>query len=534
MRALAWVIIAACLLVRVPSLVEPAGADQDLYAYVGQTILRGGLPYVDAWDQKPPAIHYTYAAMYALWPSPAVVAATDLLVAAMVALALVAIGRRLGPPGAGHAAAIAFLLLGNPAFTRLGGIRVRSQGETFIALAVALAVLAAIRWRQDAPARGRSGQHGPPAWFWLALAGALVGVAAAFKYNALVYGLPVLAAAAWSADGPWRPGTRAPRPGTVAVVVAGALAPLALTAAWFAAHGALGELHLATVLYNLEYSGETYDGPLAFVRYLLAFPVGHARIDGLWFVGGLGTAVSLVAAVRDRRHALAPVWVATACLSIAINGSRGLPQYFVQAHPALALAAGMAGAWAWPRLGRPLVRVAVALAIAWAVGRVASFGKVVDYARHDLAYWRSAMPGTEHLARFGARDSGDKFSALAVRELATYVSNHTQTTDRVLVFGFSPGALLQAGRSSASRFFWSRPVIVGFEEGRPGFGASGLLDECRRVRPSLVVLQRRDWDPDTVDSATFFMSQAALKTWLEANHVPAGELGNYLLWKRTR
>jgi hypothetical protein len=49
-----------------------------------------------------------------------------------------------------------------------------------------------------------------------------------------------------------------------------------------------------------------------------------------------------------------------------------------------------------------------------------------------------------------------------------------------------------------------------------------------------VVLQRRDWDPDTVDSATFFMSQAALKTWLEANHVPAGELGNYLLWKRTR
>ena len=46
------------------------------------------------------------------------------------------------------------------------------------------------------------------------------------------------------------------------------------------------------------------------------------------------------------------VWVAAACLSIAINGSRGLPQYFVQANPALALAAGWGGMLAWTLAAR--------------------------------------------------------------------------------------------------------------------------------------------------------------------------------------
>ena len=56
---------AALLLLRLPSLVQPMGADQSLYAYVGDRIRAGGLPYRDAWDQKPPAIHFLYAGLRA-------------------------------------------------------------------------------------------------------------------------------------------------------------------------------------------------------------------------------------------------------------------------------------------------------------------------------------------------------------------------------------------------------------------------------------------------------------------------------------
>src|SRR4029453_14205831 len=93
----------------------------------------------------------------------------------------------------------------------------------------------------------------------------------------------------------------------------------------------------------LRYSGETYTGPLPFVTYLLTFPVQHARVDALWLLGGAGCAVLLVAAAKDRERLVVPSWGAAACLVIAVNGSRGLPQYFVQALPPLALAAAWGG-----------------------------------------------------------------------------------------------------------------------------------------------------------------------------------------------
>ena len=48
------------------------------------------------------------------------------------------------------------------------------------------------------------------------------------------------------------------------------------------------DLYQATIAYNVQYSGETYAGPLDMARYLVRFPIEHARVDALWFLGGLG------------------------------------------------------------------------------------------------------------------------------------------------------------------------------------------------------------------------------------------------------
>ena len=133
----------ACVLlaVRLPSLVQPMGADQGLYAYAGERLLAGGLPYRDAWDQKPPAIHVTYAFMRAVLPRDGAVPAADLLIAAIVALLLWRLGAAIGEARVGQWAAMVFLLLSNPAFARLGGVSVRAQCETFIAVVVTQDVL---------------------------------------------------------------------------------------------------------------------------------------------------------------------------------------------------------------------------------------------------------------------------------------------------------------------------------------------------------------------------------------------------------
>src|SRR5579871_2607525 len=88
-------LVAALIIVRLPSLVQPMGPDQGLYAYVGERILHGELPYRDAFDQKPPGIHYVYAGLRALSSRDAVVPAADLAAAILCAALLWVIGARI-------------------------------------------------------------------------------------------------------------------------------------------------------------------------------------------------------------------------------------------------------------------------------------------------------------------------------------------------------------------------------------------------------------------------------------------------------
>ena len=165
------------LVVRLPSLVQPAGGDQGLYTYAAQRILAGDVMYRDVWDQKPPGIALIYAPLLTIWPGEAVVPGADLAAAAAVAILLVALGRRRDSPAVGFGAAAVFLLFGDPYLQRLSGIYVRGQCEPFIALAVtASLVLLAHRTRRP-----------------LHLIGAGVGLAVAFwlKYNAAAYALPI-------------------------------------------------------------------------------------------------------------------------------------------------------------------------------------------------------------------------------------------------------------------------------------------------------------------------------------------------------
>jgi hypothetical protein len=241
---LALALALALLLIRLPSLAQPMGADQSLYAYVGERIREGGLPYRDAWDQKPPAIHFLYAAMRTIWADDGVVAAADLAAAATVAWLLFKVGGALGPPGTGVVAGLLFLLLSNPAFTRLGGIRLRSQCETFIAVAVTAAFLfLAARRASKSGARGQ-----------VTAAGVLFGIAFTLKYNAAVFALAG-AIALWL----WKRFTI----GNLLRLVGGFLIPAAALPLVFAIGGALRPLYDATIQYNIQYSGETYTSALA-------------------------------------------------------------------------------------------------------------------------------------------------------------------------------------------------------------------------------------------------------------------------------
>lgn len=524
-----WVLaILALLALRAPAWVAPVGSDQYLYLYVADRLLEGGVPYVDAWDQKPPAVFFVYGLLRSVWPGSSVVALADMAAAAAMAWALIALGRQTIDRQAGWIAAGLALLFGHPSISRLSGVYIRGQCEAFIAPALTWSLVLLTR-----PNRER--RH-------VVLAGVLFGLAFWLKYNALAYAAPLwLAILLWPGCATDRSRTRIE---VAALGLAGFLIPSAAVLVYFGAHGALLDLWLATIDYNLQYSRETYRTGLGgALAYIVTMPIAHARVDFLWFLGLAGgalfAAATAVSASSDRRVVmLAATWMAAAVLSIAVNGARDLPQYFVQAVPAFAFAAA-AGSAAALRAGSAWAAgfAAVALLGLWKVGvdapslagfRWGGVPQLVENVRFDARYLTGAVDTRTYLARF---KGVQKYDALATYDLTALVERTTDPSDRILVFGFAPGVYVESHRKSASRFFWSRPVIVEFAADRPGFGSAGLAADLERHRPALVALQKKDWTDDE-QSADFFLTSPVLRDWLASNYTFHADDGVFSVWRR--
>ena len=532
-NALAWT-LAMLLLVaaRVPAIAQPAGNDQHLYLYTGQRVFEGQVPYVDAWDQKPPGIFFLYGALWQIWPRESVVAIADLGAAAITAWLLVTLGRRTGDVSAGRLAAVVYLAGSHPSLSRLSGVYVRGQSEVFIAMFVTAALV-----QCAAPLRTRAR---------LIAAGACLGAAFVIKYNAAAYGMAtVVALLAWRGRSAGAGGTadgRPPMPMSKQLgwVAAGGAAICLSVLAYFAAHGALEALRLATIDYNVRYSRETYaGGALGAVKYFVTLPIGRMRVDPLWYLGGIGALAMLLCRAPRDRVLVGVAWLASTVASIMINGARDLPQYFVQAGPALAMAAAW-GFAALPQSAR--VRAVVATAViavgAWKVGLEApSFAGVRLFGapqlaaniRDDVESLSGRIDRHTYLTRF---TGGQKYDAAAVDDLARQVRETTRPDDRIFVFGFAPGVYVNGNRRSASRFFWSRPVILEFAADHPGYGTPGLLADLRAATPAIVALQKQDWFPDVANSRDFFLASDPLRSWLDEGYVLDRETPVFLVYRR--
>lgn len=528
----AWALVIVLLLgLRVPAFARPTGGDQGLYTYIAQRVMHGGVPYRDAFEQKPPAIFLIYGVGQLVWRQPSVSAFVDLIASALGAWLLWRLGRRMFGGRVGEGAALLYVLLADPGIQRLGGMNVRGQCEVFIGVAVLAAMVLAL----DAGARtGR-----------LIAAGLWVGIAVWLKYNAIVYGLPVALAAALGGSNrfEWR---RLIAAGTW--IAGGIAAVSAVFLLYFAVTSGLTDLWIDTILYNLRYSGETYASALQAFGYIVMMPIERGHVSGLWYLGLLGLGLLVALRTQWRWTIVTGVWIAVAIVSIALNGKRGgtgLPQYFLQALPALALAGagGLAAAWR-ARQTRPALAVVAALGIiagAWRVGdegdwtRPRLFGvpQAIENLALDLRYLRGTMTRDQYLARFDRGDGG-KLSPQSVEHLADRIAA-TPSSDTSLVFGFSAGSVLsRAERVSASRLFWSRVVVLEFAADRPGYGSRAFFDDVQRSRPAIVALQKHDWGlaetiPDSID---FFLNHPQLRPWLDAHYVPDYEDGAYAVWRR--
>ena len=153
--------------------------------------------------------------------------------------------------------------------------------------------------------------------------------------------------------------------------------------------------------------------------------------------------------------------------------------------------------------------------------------------------WKCGINGCRRMADRARVRRGNGGGALAHRLL---VSRHRSWSNRRYIatqvgLGAASAALfltswrylpiagalqVASGFGRLGRFmqFIPRPVIAGFNEGRPGYGTEGLLSDLNLNRPAIIALQQRDWAPDVADSASFFMSTPSLAGCIPSRFAP--------------
>lgn len=523
-----WPLIIAgvvVLILGIPMLLFPFGPDQGIFAYIAHTILHGGFPYVDAWDQKPPAIYLLYA-IALNFPGALMrnVRLFDLFMLALTLGALFLLARHLWGRWAGGLAA----LLYGAAYTTLYGYWHTAQPDGYVGLPLALALWLYYRYLAR-----------PRVWPYL-LAGALTGFAFQLRFFSALIGIGLLLVE-WNAAG-----------GSIQRAWRGA----ATRIGWFSA----GFLVMQAAFAGYLLAGHALD---AFLFTEFRFATGYAHLGGAYSPNGFRWDLYLDAARGNtllflETHLFITIPAVVALIlgfrrcgdaHIREMGLFALLSYFgvlIQAKffwyhwlavlPFLSLLGGVGLAGIATRLaaGRQKFRASLA------VSGVLLLLVLVTPALTDNAFaqWQGftryfADPASRHAYnnQFGPYGGGP-YSYLADDEVGRYLSQHTERGDTIYIFGYESLVYLLSGRESASRFFYTFPVISTWS---PHAWQTEFMNDLYTRRPRYIVIEANEGAPwitglheDTAQYAAHF---APLQQLLAARYTRDRQIEDFTLYR---
>ncbi|MGA9193201.1 MAG: glycosyltransferase family 39 protein [Anaerolineales bacterium] len=457
-------------------------SDVSVYGYGGQEILRGGLPYKDFWDLKPPGIYYLYAGAFWLMGSDAwsvwyvTVVWTGLLLTGMYFLLKAMIGTSSALPGT-------LIFLG--VILQPGYFQGAGNPEFFGELASIGALFFSFEYFRS------------PSKVKLAALGAMLGANGLLKPTSVgTAAICVLVILAYEG---LQHGVRGAAKALV-YLAAPPVMGLALVVGFWSWNGALADLWQATVKYNfaLFRPGFTLRGVYGVLRRFATEPPFVIPF-GL----SAGTGIFLW---RTRRKYVPPKpthpdpeingfqphwWTYAICITslpvemlLISSTGRDYGHYYQTAFPAMCVAASF---WLSSRKGE-LRKAPQSMA------RTSAFSSLVVGC---LAVWALAIvgllrPSLSDLQRFRlAAPSRQPVHT----DIGSFILANTSPDDTVLVWSISPELNFETGRRSPTRYIYDHVLLL------PGFQNASRWHEflagLRKNPPALIIADtRHEFAPD--------------------------------------
>jgi hypothetical protein len=507
------------------------GRDQGIYAVVGDAIVRGGAPYKDAWDFKPPAIYFIFAAAHALFGPPAWgIRVLETLCWATVAPCFAyVVARRGGDWRLGFAGGVLATY-----------VQVRTeywhtaQPESF----GAVCLVWAFTWVSTAPLGAPPSRADFRRW---AGAGALFATAGLLKPplgGGLLLLLPV-----WFLEraGNLPPARRGRCFAELALAaLAGAAAPVLATFAFFLAKGALPDL-LDTMLYFAPQYTKLGTSP---AQLPANFEKGTREL--LFYFSPMLAASVLVAtplvSSKVRREIGWTSALATAFfpwVGVAVQG-KFFPYHYDGCLPFVCLFAATAYAALFGLLARWRAPGLAVAAVAGLLGYgLYDWGPFINpgsrlWDRVPLRVIALLHPSRRAELNDEMTSEADVRSA-ENRRLVEWLRSETPAAESVYIWGFEPIVYVESYRRPASRFVYDVPQRVSWSRDS---ACASLSRDLAASPPSAVAVEHDDRFVDVTgdhnDSAQTLGACAWFPEWLTGGFALAWSSPKFDVYLRRR
>ncbi len=432
---LAWLgIVSIFLLLRLPTLMLPFERDEGEYAYIAQQVIDGGVPYRDAFDQKPPGVFVVYLVAFLLMGQSVLAVHVMMGLCTLAsAILLFKLVQRLVSTGAGLAAAFVLVIV----TAERSVLGTAANTEIFMILPMIGSLLCLVP------------KKGLPKPSRLVAAGALSACAFWTKQVAATDAIFV---AGWVAmlDLVTFPKINYRRLLLNQLFLAiGGFIVTAVIFLYFIFNGALHDFLYCVFTYNFGYATKEIDsGSLLLERFWRTFGGILAGDWTIWLalIGGL-----IVLGLQFRKNwRVAAFFAAFFVLSFlgACIGGYFRPHYFTQVLPAVSALAGIGLAWLLARMSRISVRE-----IRWVL-----YGSLFT-----LIFTFVIIRNASILFAFNSHLQSYRIyggtSFIFSRELGDELQSLTAPTDTILVAGTEPQIAFFSHRKNATRFIFFDPLL---------------------------------------------------------------------------
>jgi 4-amino-4-deoxy-L-arabinose transferase-like glycosyltransferase len=466
-RAIALAAI-CCLpiLLYVPFLSEPLQNDEGFYATVGRMLLHGGLPYRDAFDNKPPLVFGWYALSFLIFGEH--IWAPRLLVSLLLAVTTLLVyfeGKLLFSARAGIIAALAFgLSIGIAKFGT------NANTEYFLVLPMTGGLLA------FTIAQEKQRAH------WYLLSGLLNGIAILTKETALFpFGFLMLFAIVSPANKgqEWVVTVRNLGMMLIGAVLIGVVALLP-----FVFSGAFRDFFDAAVIYTLRYVGDTSLLNRILVTVLVLVPLG--AVAGPWMALSVLAVLHARRSPERRKNWLLIGWSCASFVGIVFVG-RFFPHYFAQLLPGMSLLVPLGIRFLQEKWRKSAGLGALYSVLIGGLAVLALFLAATIYGRSSADARHLAKTPDKTLSKWETESA----------ELATYVRANTSQDDLIYNLGFQPELYFYSERASPTRFLFDRPFAAD-----QGYVDEALHDIESHPPKYIIDSARFDpWEPGRYDSS---------------------------------